>query len=438
MNIKIIKKQTKTKGEFIMSYKTKEIKQSVKLHCIGTEKFKTNLIAVFLTVPLNRETVTYNAIIPAVLRRGTNSLKTQEEISIELENMYGATFDCGIEKTGDNQILKFYLEMVNDEFLDTKDNLARGINLLLDIIFNPLIENGKFNEEYLKTEKENMKQIIEAKIDNKDRYAFERCIEEMYKNKIYGLYKYGYAEDLEKMNGQNLYEHYKKLIDTAKIDVFVSGNIDDEKTIEITEKNENIRKLQERVDIHVIDSEKLTNLENEKTVEEKMDVTQGKLVIGTDVNLDEPDSKYKISLYNVILGEGATSKLFQNVRERESLAYTARSNYLKLKGNIYIRCGIEIQNYEKAVEVVKEQLDAMKNGDFTDEDIENAKKYVVAGLRTTKEEQDAELMYYLGQELAEEFTTFEEYEQKIKKVTREDIQKVAQNVRINTIYFLRN
>lgn len=421
-----------------MSYKTKEIKQSVKLHCIGTEKFKTNLIAVFLTVPLNRETVTYNAIIPAVLRRGTNNLKTQEEISIELENMYGATFDCGIEKTGDNQILKFYLEMVNDEFLDTKDNLAKGINLLLDIIFNPLIENGKFNEEYLKTEKENMKQIIEAKIDNKDRYAFERCIEEMYKNKIYGLYKYGYVEDLEKMNGQNLYEHYKKLIDMAKIDIFVSGNIDDEKTIEIAEKNENIRKLQERVDIHIIDSEKLNNLENEKTVEEKMDVTQGKLVIGADVNLDEPDSKYKISLYNVILGEGATSKLFQNVRERESLAYTARSNYLKLKGNIYIRCGIEIQNYEKAVEVVKEQLDAMKNGDFTDEDIENAKKYVVAGLRTTKEEQDAELMYYLGQELSEEFTTFEEYEQKIKKVTREDIQKVAQNVKTNTIYFLRN
>lgn len=421
-----------------MSYKTKEIKQSVKLHCIGTEKFKTNLIAVFLTVPLDRKTVTYNAIIPAVLRRGTNNLKTQEEISIELENMYGATFDCGIEKTGDNQILKFYLEMVNDEFLDTKDNLAKGIDLLLDIIFNPLIENGKFNEKYLKTEKENMKQIIEAKIDNKDRYAFERCIEEMYKDRIYGLYKYGYVEDLEEMNGQNLYEHYKKLIDTAKIDIFVSGDVSCEETTKIAENNENIKNLQERVDIHIIDSEKLSNLESEKTVEEKMDVTQGKLVIGTDVNLDEPDSKYKISLYNVILGEGATSKLFQNVRERESLAYTARSNYLKLKGNIYIRCGIEIQNYEKAVEVIKEQLDAMKNGDFTDEDIENAKKYVIAGLRTTKEEQDAELMYYLGQELAEEFTTFEEYEQKIKKVTREDIQKVAQNVKINTIYFLRN
>ena len=424
-----------------MSYRTEEIKKSVKLHCIGTEKFKTNLIAVFLSVPLDRKTVTYNAIIPAVLRRGTNNLKSQEKISIALENMYGATFDCGVEKTGDNQILKFYLEMVNDEFLETKEsNLSKGINLLLDIIFNPLVENNQFNEEYLKTEKENMKQIIEAKIDNKDRYAFDRCVEEMYKNKIYGLYKYGYVEDLSKIDGQNLYEHYKKLIDTAKIDIFVSGDISEDEVLNTVKRNENVQKLQSRTDIHIINAEKSSDFNNEKpkVIEEKMDVTQGKLVIGTDVKLDEEDSKYKISLYNVILGEGATSKLFQNVRERESLAYTARSNYVKPKNNIYIRCGIEIQNYEKAVNVIKEQLEAMKNGDFTEEDIENAKKYMIAGLRTTREEQDSELTYYLGQELSDKFTTFEEYEEKISKVTKEDIQKVAQNIKINTIYFLRN
>lgn len=424
-----------------MSYRTEEIKKSVKLHCIGTEKFKTNLIAVFLSVPLDRKTVTYNAIIPAVLRRGTNNLKSQEKISIALENMYGATFDCGVEKTGDNQILKFYLEMVNDEFLETKEsNLSKGINLLLDIIFNPLVENNQFNEEYLKTEKENMKQIIEAKIDNKDRYAFDRCVEEMYKNKIYGLYKYGYVEDLSKIDGQNLYEHYKKLIDTAKMDIFVSGDISEDEVLNTVKRNENVQKLQSRTDIHIINAEKSSDFNNEKpkVIEEKMDVTQGKLVIGTDVKLDEEDSKYKISLYNVILGEGATSKLFQNVRERESLAYTARSNYIKPKNNIYIRCGIEIQNYEKAVNVIKEQLEAMKNGDFTEEDIENAKKYMIAGLRTTREEQDSELTYYLGQELSDKFTTFEEYEEKISKVTKEDIQKVAQNIKINTIYFLRN
>ncbi len=423
-----------------MSYKIEEIKKSIKLHCIETDKFKTNLISVFLSVPLDKKNVTANALIPAVLRRGTNDLKTQEEISIELENMYGATFDCGIEKTGDNQILKFYLEMVNDEFLpDNEQMLNKGINLLLDLVFNPCIENNSFKEEYVKTEKENLKRIIEAKIDNKDRYAFERCIEEMYKNTTYGLYKYGYIEELEKIDSKNLYERYKKLIETAKIDIFVSGDINKEEVLKVIKKNENINKISERTDIHVINSTKEVEEINEpRLVEEKMEVTQGKLVIGTDVNFNEENYKYKISLYNVILGEGATSKLFQNVRERESLAYTARSNYIRQKNNIYIRCGIEIQNYEKAVSVIKEQLEDMKNGKFTEEEIENAKKYVIAGLRTTREEQDAELSYYFGQELSNEFTTFEEYEEQIKKVTKEDIQKVAQNIKINTIYFLRN
>ena len=423
-----------------MSYNIEEIKKGVKLHYIETKKFKTNIMAIFVTMPLTREGITKEALIPAVLKRGTKNLKSQEEISINLENMYGANFACGIEKTGDNHILKFYIETIGDEFTPKQENLSKeAINLLLEIVFNPLTENNQFLADYVNTEKNNLKQLIEAKIDNKDKYAFDRCVEEMYKNKIYGLYKFGYVEDLEKIDGKNLYEHYKKLIDTAKIDIFVSGNIKEDEVIDIAKKNKNINKLQERTDIHVINAEKSLNSNEEpKTIEEKMDVTQGKLVIGTDVSLDEEDSKYKISLYNVILGEGATSKLFQNVRERESLAYTTRSNYIKQKGNIYIRCGIEIQNYEKAIEVIKEQLEAMKNGDFTDSDIENAKKYVAAGLRTTREEQDSELTYYFGQELSDKFTTFEEYEEKINRVTKEDIQKVAQNVRINTIYFLRN
>jgi len=424
-----------------MSYKTEELKKGIKLHCIETDKFKTNIIAVFLTLPLDRNTVTSNALIPAVLRRGTNNLKSQDKISIELENMYGATFDCGIEKTGNNQVLKFYLEMVNDEYLPQDEKmLYKGIDLLLDIVFNPLKENNTFNEEYIKIEKENLKRIIEAKIDNKDRYAYERCIEEMYKNKIYGLYKYGYIEDLEKIDDKNLYEKYRELIKKAKIDILISGNISKEDILNRIKENENINKLQERTPIYTINENEDTqnDVNNPNTIEEKMDITQGKLVIGTRVNFNEENYKYKVSLYNVILGEGATSRLFQNVREKESLAYTARSNYVRYKNNIYIRCGIEIENFEKAVSVIKEQLKDMENGKFTDEEIENAKKYVIAGLRTTREEQDAELSYYFGQELSDKFTSFEEYEEQIKKVTREDIEKVAQNIKIDTIYFLRN
>ena len=426
-----------------MSYVNKDIKLGIKLHCIKTNKFKTNLLAAFITMPLNRENVTFDTVIPAVLKRGTANLKSQEEISKKLENMYGAGFDCGIEKIGDNHVIKFYLESLNDNFIpqDSNKNLAKeSIDLLLDIILNPLVENGNFKEEYVESEKNNIKLLIESKIDNKDQYALNRCIEEMYKDKPYGLYKYGYVEDLEKINAKNLYEHYINIINKSKIDIFVSGELEENEIEKIIINNDNIKRLQERTPQYVINNEKTENKEKvqEKEIQDKMDIAQGKLVIGLDVKENKTDSKFMISLYNVILGESATSKLFQNVREKASLAYTARSNYVRQKNNIYIRCGIEVDNYEKALKIIKEQLEDMKKGNFTEEDLENSKKYMISGIETVQDEQDSEITYYIGQELSGKLTTFDEYIQKINQVTMEDVKNIANEISINTIYFLRN
>ena len=423
-----------------MSYTIKEIKQGIKVHCIETKKFKTNLMTAVITLPLNRERVTFNSVIPAVLKRGTENLKTQEEIAKKLEEMYGAEFDCGIEKIGDNHVLKFYLETLNDNFIpkDYKENLtAESINLLLDIIFNPYTENNKFKEEYVEAEKNNIKLLIQAKIDNKDAYALNSCIEEMYKGKPYGLYKYGYIEDLEKINAQNLYEYYKEIIEKAKIDIFFSGDINAKEIEQEVEENCKIKELVGRDAKIIVDKEEKQKQEI-KNKEDKMDVTQGKLVIGLDVNYTSEDAKFPISIYNVILGESATSKLFQNVREKASLAYTARSNYVRQKSNIFIRCGIEIENFDKALEIIKKQLEDMKNGDFTEEDLENAKKYMISGITSIQDEQDSEVTYYIGQELSEKFTTFEEYAKKIEEVSMQDVKDVANSIDVNTIYFLRN
>lgn len=426
-----------------MSYSIEEIKQGIKLHCIDTNKFKTNLMAVFITLPLNRERITFDTVIPAVLKRGTKKLKTQEEISKKLENMYGASFDCGIEKIGDNHVIKFYLESLNDNFVPeySKQNVSReSIDLLLDIILDPLTENNKFKDEYVEAEKNNIKLLIESKIDNKDQYALNRCIEEMYKDKPYGLYKFGYTEDLDKINSQNLYDYYNELINTSKIDIFVSGELKKEDIVDIVKNNENIKKLKEREANYIVNNEQTESKEavQEKEVEDKMDIAQGKLVIGLDVELTDYNSKFPVSLYNVILGESATSKLFQNVREKASLAYSARSNYVRQKNNIYIRCGIEIENYDKALKIIKEQLEDMKNGEFTEEDLVNSKKYMISGIQAAQDEQDSEITYYIGQELSGMLTTFEEYETKINEVKLEDVKNVGSKVKINTIYFLRN
>ena len=420
-----------------MNYTKKEIKKGIKLHILNTDKFKTNLVAVFLTTKLERETVTANALISAVLRRGTNNMKTQEEISKQLEELYGASFDCGIDKTGDNQVLKFYIETVNDAFLPQSNEnlLKKSIENLLDIILNPLVENNAFKKEYVEQEKSNMKQRIAGRIDNKRRYALDRCIEEMYKGKPFGLYRFGYVEDIDNINEVSLYERYKQLIDQCKIDIFVSGNVNEEVENIIVE-NQNVKKLEEREPSYNTESEKNTVKQGEKI--EKMDVMQGKLVVGLDVNSQNEDEKYNVMIYNTILGGSANSKIFQNVREKANLAYEASSRYFRYKDNIFVNCGIEISNYEKALNLIKEQLEDMKNGDFTEEEVENAKKAIISSIKTIDDEQDTSITYYFGQEMSRNQKSVEDYIERIGKVNKEDVIQVANKVEINTIYFLRN
>lgn len=422
-----------------MKYESYELKQGIKLHTIKTDKFKTNLVAVFLTTKLNRENVTKNALISMILRRGCKKMPTQEEISKTMEEMYGASFDCGLDKTGDNQVLKFYIESINDNFLPKQGEniLEKSVKNILDIIFNPYIENESFKDEYIEQEKNNLKQRIKGKIDNKARYAMDRCIEEMYKDKPFGLYKFGYIEDLEGINEKNLYEYYKELINSCKIDIFVSGNINGE--IEnIVKKDENIVKLQDRKADYIVPKLELKKEKQEEIVTESMDVTQGKLLLGLDVNIDDEKLKYDTLIYNSILGGSANSKMFQNVREKAHLAYVASSSYLRYKSNIFVNCGIEIGNYEKALELIKKQIDDMKKGEFTDKDIEDAKTGIIANIKTISDEQDTELTFYFGQELSQKITSIEEYEERINNVSKEDIINIANRVSINTVYFLRD
>lgn len=423
-----------------MNCKETEIKKGIKMHCIKTDKFKTNLIAVFLTTKLNRENVTKNALVSTVLRRGSKNMQTQEDISKQMEEMYGASFDCGLDKTGDNQVLKFYIEVLNDNFLPrtNEDLLESAVKNMLEIVFDPYTENESFKEEYVEQEKNNIQKIIEGKIDNKARYALDRCIEEMYKNQPFGLYKFGYIEDLKDLNGKNLYEYYKKLIDECKIDIFVSGNIDDEIEKKISE-NENIQKLVSREANYVqpmIANKEIKDKEN--IVTESMEVTQGKLVLGLDVNIDKEDLKYDTLIYNSLLGGTATSKMFQNVREKAHLAYVASSSYLRNKNNIFINCGIDIPNYEKALELIREQIEDMKKGDFTEEEIQNAKKGIIATIKTIEDEQDTEVSYYFGQELSNQKVSVKEYIEKIEKVNKKNIIDIANKITINTIYFLKD
>lgn len=419
-----------------MNYQKSQIKEGVNLHVIQNNKFKTNLISVFLTLPLTRQNITKEALISAVLRRGSTNYKTSEEISIALEEMYGASFDCGIEKMGDTHVLKFYIETINEEFLpESEDILKKATDMLCDIVFHPFTQKGVFKDEYVAMEKNNLKQIIEGKIDNKARYALDRCIEEMYQKKPYGLYKYGYVEDLEAITSKDLYHTYIQMINTAKIDIFVSGKVEASNIEKVISENESIKALHQRK-VEVVKSEPIEELQKPNEVNEPMDITQGKLVMGLHVKEETLDDKYITLVYNTILGGGANSKLFQNVREKASLAYTAASNYIRQKSNVFVRCGIEIENKQKAIDIIKQQLEDMKQGNFSQEDLNNAKTSIISTIDFIPDEQDTQISYYFGQEFTNEVVSPEEYKKKVEAITKEQVIDMANKVTIHTIYFL--
>lgn len=382
---------------------------------IKTNRFKTNLYAIFLTIPMKKEDATINSLIPAVLRRGTEKYPTQLEIEKRLEEMYGASFNCGVDKIGNYQVLKFYIEGLSNEYTEEKQNIEE---LLKEIIYSPVLENGHFKTEYVEQEKENLKLIIESRKDNKARYAYERCIEEMFENEPYGVYKYGSVEDVEKVTPESLYNQYKKILEDAQINVFGCGNQLEE--IEIPHKN-------------TIEIKNVIHENKHKEIKEKADVTQGKLIIG----LDTPEeNKPAITMYNAILGGGANSKLFQNVREKASLAYSAGSSYIRRINSIFIKTGIKNENYEKTLEIIKKQLQDMKQGNITDKEFKDAKQLIISSLKLIPEQQEDLIAFTYDQKIFGENQSIDEYISNISKVTKENVIEIAQKIDIDTIYFL--
>lgn len=419
-----------------------ELKQGIKAHFIKTDLYKTDLSCIIITTPLKRETVTKNALIPFLLRRGTKKLPNLSEINKKMEDMYGASFNCGIDKMGDNVVLKFYIESINNDYaLNNEDVLKMNLENLLDIVFDPVQNGNLLNEDFLSLEKENLKKVINRKIDDKDSYALEKCISKMYGEEKFGLYKFGYIEDVDKITIEEISEYYNWLIQNSKIDIFISGNLQEDEVKALLDNNLNIKKLRPRTENYILNNEFTESkqiMENITEISEKMDVTQGKLVMGLDIISDMKDLQVTALVYNAILGDGANSMMFQNVREKAGLAYSARSTFVKQKLNIFIRCGIQIENYEKAVTIIKEQLENIKKGEFTEEDIQNSKTYLISSLKNVEEEQDTEIIYYIGQEISKMNMTIEEYIEKIEKVTKKQIIELANSIHLNTIYFLRS
>jgi len=400
---------------------------------VRTDKFKTNMLGVFFSVPMTLENASVNALIPAVLRRGTNNYPTMREISKKLEELYGAKFDCGISKKGDTQVIRFYGEVVNNKFIgENKDILSEFADLIKDVIFNPILQDGLFNEDYVKQEKEQVKDIIESRKNDKVQYALERCYEIMFEGEPYGVPEFGTIDGINSISTKELTDAYYNMLKNYQVDIVMAGDITDEEFNNIVSKFS----FEPREEL-IIKPAKEVHVESVKNSTEEFDINQGKLSLGYRVNIDiTTDDYYKMFLYNGILGGGVQSKLFQNVREKNSLAYYAFSRFDKIKTIMGISCGIEIENYQKALDTILEQVEDMKKGNISDYEYQTTIKTIENSLNSMKDEQAQMLDFNYGQILTGTKRTLEEIIDNLKKVTINDVVEVANKVQLDTIYFM--
>ncbi|KNF09933.1 putative Zn-dependent peptidase [Gottschalkia purinilytica] len=413
----------------------KEIGKGVHLNVLKTDKFKTNIISIYLIRPLDKEEVTKNALLPLVLNRGTKNYNTSLDIQRKLEDLYGANLSIDVSKKGEKHAIRFSIEFIDDKYTNER-NIEETISLLIEIIINPILENGKFSTKYIQQEKENLKRRIESKINDKKQYSVDRCIEEMCKDEKFSINRLGYVDDLEKVNADNLYEHYKTVLSTSIIEIDAVGDIN---ITEVEELIKNKFNLERKNIVELPREEVIKKVEKENVVYEDMEISQGKLILGYRTNLPYEDELYNAFMIgNEILGGGPNSKLFLNVREKESLAYYIYSQSFKYKSLMLIVSGIEFENFEKTVDIIKSQVDEVKKGVFTEDDIENAKNSIITSIKALTDDSFSLCEYILAQYLTNDDKTIDEFISNIRKVRKEDIVNAFQNIELDTTYFLKS
>lgn len=413
-----------------------DLGNNINLTLIKTSKFKTNLVSVYIQRVLDRDEVTKNALLPSVITSGSKNYPTLREISHKMDNFYGASLFSNAGKRSEKQILEFKILGVNDKYIDEKI-FKDMIEFLNDIINNPFVENGGFKEEYLHLEKQNLKDKIKAAINDKKAYAQNKCIEAMCKGERYSIEENGYEEDIDSITAVDLYNHYKNILKTSPIDIVVEGDFDDDFVADAVKQNFKF----ERGDIIEIPrGEYVKKVDDVKVVEEKMDITQGKLVMGYRANVDymDNDKYYSLVVGNSVFGGGAHSKLFNNVREKESLCYYVFSSVEKYKSIMFVSSGIEAQNYEKAVKIIKEQLEDLKNGKITDTELANSKSALINSAKSVTDNIGGMSEFSFAQSLGKTNSTVDDLIKSIEKVTVNDIVDAVKDIELDTVYFLRN
>lgn len=410
-------------------------KNGLNVHIVQSKKFKTiNIVAKF-RAPLRRKTITNRALLPYILRQGTKSYPTEQALQLKLDHLYGAVLSIDGAKKGDNHIISFRLEVANENYISNESTVIdEAITLLNEVIFYPQVVEGAFNPQVFNREKETLRQKMSAVIDDKMAYANMRLIDEMCSGEAYETHVHGYEEDLDEMTAKHTYEYYQSMLQEDQLDIYIVGDFEED--IMVDKLTAAIERESHHHNIEV-QEEKKKQISKVNVVIDEQEIQQAKLHLGYRTNCTFKDNDYPaLQVFNGLFGGFPSSKLFINVREKNSLAYYAASRLESHKGLLLVFSGIAASDYEKAREIIELQMTSMKNGEFTEEALSETKDLIVNQLLETLDHPQGIVELLYQQVLGEKELSPDQLIENIRNVTTEDVIRVAGNIQEDTIYLL--
>jgi predicted Zn-dependent peptidase len=416
------------------------LSRNIRIHVLPTDRFKTYAISLYIGSPLTEDHVTPNALIPFVLRRGTTAYPETRRYRERLDELYGAGFGFDIYKRGNHQLVSFRMDTISDRYIGADSEqalLKESLVYLLQTVCAPALEDGKFLRKYVDSEIITVRKRLESIINNKIQYAAERCTQEMFQNDPFRFNALGRLDQLDQINTDMLYKRYMEWLSSAQMDLYVVGDTTLEAVREIVQE------------LFTVDRGELVNYQFKERqreprsavhqVVEQLDVNQGKLNMGLTIPVYQEDKQYPAAMmYNGILGGYPHSKLFTNVREKASLAYYASSRMDGFKGMLMIQSGIEVNHYDKAVRIIEEQLEALANGIISDTEMNQTKAMMINQLRETNDSAFDIIGFDFASTLINAKRTLSSVIASIQEVTKADVEAIAKQVKLDTIYFLRD
>lgn len=411
----------------------------VVLRAVRTKKFKTSMLGVTFLEPLREETASLNALLPKVLRRGTQAHPDMESLSAALDDLYGGGIEPIIRKKGEVQCVGFWGSFLDDAFVpEGSQILESAAGLFGEILLHPAGDGTSFLPDYVESEKANLIDKIRSEINDKLQYSLARLRRLMCQGEAYGIDKLGSEDQARAITGEALYARYREMLETAPVYLYYCGSADIDRVEAAFRKA--FADLPQTQRQPVPETISVAEPKGEvRRFADSMDVTQGKLTMGFRVGggFRDMETVARFFLLNAIYGGSTNSKLFLNVREKLSLCYFASSSLAMNKGVMLVYSGVEFANFQKAENEILAQLEACQKGEITPEELESARRSVVGSLRSSLDAQGRLEEYWLNRFVTGTSYTPEELAAEIENVTLAELVEAARKIQLDSVYTLR-